>query len=1379
MRWLVELRKWGRRSGQRHGRRTIAPRAIELLEPRTLLSGFAMTPVAVTGDPIPGMPGATFQNRMTMGVFGIGDGSLVSFEAYGSGGGLPSNTHVAFLGQPGSLNVVYKGGDPMPGTTANFADPPAIWVRGSGALSCSAAVAGTSGLWAGMNGLNYIGPGYDAAVSPAGQVAHQVVVTGGAAIYFNNTEAVGPDKLPPEVENNPDLYDLGSYSISAPMGGVNANGYTAVYISVPGKNSADTYSAMRLVGPNGWGPEVLRYDASNWSRGSQDFATGINDAGQVLVRMAIDSSHSKWVIAQNPASPQPVPDFDGNLPGTSQSSNVYYAVLGGGGDIAFRAILNGSYAIWVGQPGAIQLLAKKGDPAPGIPDATFLNIGGWTALNAQGTVAFWADAATPSGGYFTGLWAGTPGHLQRVVASGQYVSVAPGHTVKISYVNTNAGYASSGLSGMSGGEDGRCTYLNAQGLLACAVEWIGADQYDDGGVFVIDLNHPVAGTASVSGRVWNDADKNGIEGATETGVAGAQVSLFSDNQQVGSTVTTDTDGTYSFSGLAAGDYYIQVAAPPLYYFTKTGAGTDSHVDPATGQSAPFALADGQADTSLDAGVIRDQPPQGALGTTSIDIAKPDVPKPDPALPAAYFVNVVYTDDRGVNVASLGSSYLDLRDNSGDLVLQATSARVIDQTNPCRVYFQYLMLSPTWTQADLNDTLLVTVQGGPVLDTANQTLADNKIGSLVIGLFNSTPPTIESAMISSLVVGAANPAAGLTFEVDYRDNVGLDLSSLGASNLIYRQRGGSGVISATYGGSQPNGTDTYQRAMYNVSPPGPALQWDKSNEGIYDLRLGSSPVRNWAGLPVAALPYPGVITVDFTPPSVTITTPNVKAVDHAEIGLTVTDPLSGFADGAALYDLELSPIPDVFQAFMGPVSGNLFAMPVAGTSTPDASGSFAAAYRLIVPSDVLPGDYQLLGSPVPDKAGNIWPDDHMIGVLHLVGDPPLAGNTLSNADALRDILNFAPGVGPNNTNCMVGTETPAAGAAARVLSAAADAALAPTVNAPSDAAFDQTFNLPATAAFLSLDYRFTQLGDGDRLVISVAGQQVFDFLGTDFVGTDFRSTGPIDIKRFAGKPANIEVRLATTGQPDSQIQVANLMIKAVTPDLAAGHLSGAPSDIVAGKAFAITRTYAVSGSNVQNDFTIQYRLSRDKAWSNDDLALGSEAIHPAAGKSIGTHSGKATLKVPAAAQGTYYLLARLNSTSSVFESNDANNVIVGSRITVLAPAIAVLAGSKKVNIANGQTAPINFGALRVGAKPPVWVFTVKNAGTAPLTLGPVHLPKGYKLIDALASSLAPGKTDTFTVELLTTHAGTYSGRISFTTNDADKNPFGFLLTGRVI
>ncbi|MFN8492177.1 MAG: SdrD B-like domain-containing protein [Caldilineaceae bacterium] len=82
---------------------------------------------------------------------------------------------------------------------------------------------------------------------------------------------------------------------------------------------------------------------------------------------------------------------------------------------------------------------------------------------------------------------------------------------------------------------------------------------------------------SIGNLVWFDADNNGFVDPGERGLAGVAVALYrSDAAATGETkllktMTTNADGYYLFTGLAAGVYQVEVK-PPVGYTSSTGGG---------------------------------------------------------------------------------------------------------------------------------------------------------------------------------------------------------------------------------------------------------------------------------------------------------------------------------------------------------------------------------------------------------------------------------------------------------------------------------------------------------------------------------------------------------------------------------------------------------------------------------------------------------------------------------------------------------------------------------------------------------------------------------------------------------------------------------------
>jgi len=128
--------------------------------------------------------------------------------------------------------------------------------------------------------------------------------------------------------------------------------------------------------------------------------------------------------------------------------------------------------------------------------------------------------------------------------------------------------------------------------------------------------------SSVGNRVWDDADRNGLQDEGEAGVPGVAVNLLDAQGQPvldpeGNPVTTVTDdeGNYLFTGVIPGGYIMEFELPENYYgFTGqdvNGEGIcgadNSTADPATGQSPVFTLWPGNSNPCLDAGLLEFAP----------------------------------------------------------------------------------------------------------------------------------------------------------------------------------------------------------------------------------------------------------------------------------------------------------------------------------------------------------------------------------------------------------------------------------------------------------------------------------------------------------------------------------------------------------------------------------------------------------------------------------------------------------------------------------------------------------------------------------------------------------------------------------------------------
>jgi hypothetical protein len=92
--------------------------------------------------------------------------------------------------------------------------------------------------------------------------------------------------------------------------------------------------------------------------------------------------------------------------------------------------------------------------------------------------------------------------------------------------------------------------------------------------------------------------------------------------------------------------------------------------------------------------------------------------------------------------------------------------------------------------------------------------------------------------------------------------------------------------------------------------------------------------------------------------------------------------------------------------------------------------------------------------------------------------------------------------------------------------------------------------------------------------------------------------------------------------------------------------------------------------------------------------------------------------------------------------------------------------------------IDFGtAHQHGAVPPK-TFRVLNRGDRPLNLGTLEVPAGFRVLGRLSQTIAPGRSDFFTIVMRTGTAGFLSGTVRFTSNAVDEESFEFTVQGEV-
>jgi len=126
--------------------------------------------------------------------------------------------------------------------------------------------------------------------------------------------------------------------------------------------------------------------------------------------------------------------------------------------------------------------------------------------------------------------------------------------------------------------------------------------------------------AKLGDYVWYDDNEDGVQDEWESGANGITVTLYDHNGQVKSSTVTSTvygkAGYYEFTDLPAGQYLVEFQAEPGFKFTlknqEGDVALDSDANPG-GRTDLITLNQGEANMTIDAGLIREVPNYGEIG----------------------------------------------------------------------------------------------------------------------------------------------------------------------------------------------------------------------------------------------------------------------------------------------------------------------------------------------------------------------------------------------------------------------------------------------------------------------------------------------------------------------------------------------------------------------------------------------------------------------------------------------------------------------------------------------------------------------------------------------------------------------------------------------
>lgn len=416
----------------------------------------ATATVALQNSAAPGTPaGVNFGSVLSAPV--INDTGQVAFSGLVTGPGISSsNDSGAWLGEPGALQLVLREGANAPGTTGNtdFSNPGSMAINHLGQVAFESALAGPTvtsstneGLWTGS-------PGNLQLAARKGSAAP----SSGIGVNYSNFLQF-------------DLSDSGMIVFRSTLTGAGVSGTNddGIWRGVPG--DVDLIAREGNPAPGaGVGVNL-----------STLFAPSMNNVGQVAFNAALVGAgvtgFNDEAVFRGLAGGVQLAARKGNA-AAGTSGDTFYEdflppLINDAGQVAFRAFLQGmdvslsnNEGIWRGLPGDLQLVARAGNQAAGVPAGVNYDSTTLYSLNAGGQVLFLAGlvGAGVDDSNDSGLWRGAPGNVQLIARAGNPISAAlPGVTLRTVGQNPALNDSGQALFGATLGGDG-VTTANDQGL---------------------------------------------------------------------------------------------------------------------------------------------------------------------------------------------------------------------------------------------------------------------------------------------------------------------------------------------------------------------------------------------------------------------------------------------------------------------------------------------------------------------------------------------------------------------------------------------------------------------------------------------------------------------------------------------------------------------------------------------------------------------------------------------------------------------------------------------------------------------------------------------------------------------------------------------------
>lgn len=493
-------------------------------------SAEALRTVALSGEQAPGAPsGVAFAGFEQVAINSSGQ---VAFRAYSPESTDSGEGTVGVWSEgAGALALVARSGDVAPGgpaevTYSNIGGP---LISSTGAVAFAATVEGRGvteadnyGVWSEAPGaLSLVARTGDQAPGAADGVVFdtfsQLILGGGGHAAFSATQSNGYSGIWSEGHGAvapvarggdpvPGMSD-GMTFLSVLSHSINSDGHTT-FSGVVGGNGVGARDGVVGVWSDRSGTleaVALPGDPAPGVADGVTFARFANPTPNYPVRSAyqgflsgdgVNGANNHGIWADHDGALALVARAGDAAPGTE--SDVHFDDLGlplanTAGETAFTASVAGAgvdatndQGIWSGRSGALELVARNGDPAAGVPAGAVFEQFLAFSLNAAGSVAF-VGRLTGEGidsGNDLGIWAqDRAGALRLVARVGESLQVAPGdHRTILSFGALPLGNAYGFFTG-TGNDDGRPSSFSDLGQVAFVARFADGTS----GVFVSNV----------------------------------------------------------------------------------------------------------------------------------------------------------------------------------------------------------------------------------------------------------------------------------------------------------------------------------------------------------------------------------------------------------------------------------------------------------------------------------------------------------------------------------------------------------------------------------------------------------------------------------------------------------------------------------------------------------------------------------------------------------------------------------------------------------------------------------------------------------------------------------------------------------------------------